>query len=457
MSNTQKENQLTKGKKLGILDYVALYKMSMRSYFWRVDGRHAMASLRTRNLIDLLVWFYSVALSYGLPLMFMFGVIGFIQALLLTPFRWIIPAMNMGYATQPSAYFGIIFGSVFLFLICSPIVFNRNRMKYNLHFKDSAWWNNTGILPRQIIKDRGLYGEYIATMAAELNMKKFGLYGRVFNSVLIPKEDGNFNEADIICVNEAGIQVVEAKYRGGAFSGSLAGESWTQKIGQQIHEDVDNPLYQNNGHINCLINYLFAKLPNGSARTKASFILSYVNVALLTNMECDTSGLDDTFAPTQFFLGPAEGAKGYINLDIKEMYKRHFSKREVDEICAALEKISCYPHEYIQEQIRLRNQKREMQLYRYKYYYSVVRLESVTCDGGTEINDLICREDYDWKDHDWRNNDLTNKTCMFRYYMDVGDRLFKAFPNSRIKAQSAKTTNLDEIQAYYNRVLRGER
>lgn len=453
MSNTQKENQLTKGKKLGILDYVALYKMSMRSYFWRVDGRHAMASLRTSNLIDLLVWFYSVALSYGLPLMFVFGVIGFIQALLLTPLRWIIPAMNMSYATQPSAYFGIIFGSAFIFLICSPIVFNTKRMKYNLHFKDSAWWNNTGILPRQIIKDRGLYGEYIATMAAEENMKNFGLHGRVFNSVLVPKADGSFNEVDVICVNEAGIQVIEAKYRGGAFAGSLVGKKWTQKMGKQVNENMDNPLYQNNGHINCLINYLFDKLSNGSARTKAGFIFSYVNVALFTNMECDTSGLNDTFAPTQFFLGPAEGAKGYINLDIKEMYKRHFSPKEVGEICAALEEISGYSQEYIQEQIRMRSRIKEMNLYRYKSFYSVVRLESVTCDGGTEINDLICREDYDWRGCDWRDNDLTNKICVFRYYMDPEDQMFKAIPNSRIMGQSKKTANFDELFAYYNRIM----
>ncbi len=453
MSNTQKENQLTKGKKLGIMDYVALYKMSMRSYFWRVDGRHAMASFRTYNIFDQAIWFMSIMICYGLPLIFAFGLVSAVQGILLTPLRWIIPALRANHASNPSSYVGLIFSSITLMLMVSPIVFNKERLFYNLHFTRSAWWNNTGILPRQIVKDRGLYGEYIATMAAERNMEKFALYGRVFNSVLIPKADGNFNEADVICVNEAGIQVIEAKYRGGAFVGRLAGESWTQKIGQQIHEDVDNPLYQNNGHINCLINYLFDTLPNGSARTKAGFIFSYVNVALLTNMECDVSGLDYTFAPTQYFLGTAEGSKGYINRDIKEMYKRHFSKKEVDEICAALEKISGYSHAYIQDQIKLRQKKKDTKEYQYKYFYSVVRLESVTCDGGTEINDLICREDYDWRGCDWRDNDLTNKICVFRYYMDPQDQMFKAIPNSRIMGQSKKTENFDELFAYYNRII----
>ena len=453
MSNTQKENQLTKGKKLGIMDYVALYKMSMRSYFWRVDGRHAMASFRTYNTIDQAIWFMSIMICYGLPLIFAFGLVSAVQGILLTPLRWIIPALRANHVSNPSSYVGLIFSSITLMLMVSPIVFNKERLFYNLHFTRSAWWNNTGILPRQIIQDRGLYGEYIATMAAEQNMKKFGLYGRVFNSVLVPKEDGNFNEVDVICVNEAGIQVIEAKYRGGSFTGRLAAEKWTQKIGQQVHENITNPLYQNNGHINCLINYLFKELPNGSARTKASFFLSYVNVALMTNTECDGSGLDGTFAPTQFFLGPAEGANGYIKRDLKKIYKRSFSKKEVDEICAALEKISGYSYAYIQEQIDLRQKKIDAGVYDYKYFYSVVRLESVTCDGGTEINDLICREEYDWEGYDWRDNDPTNKVCMFRYYMDPNDLMFKAFPNSRMKAQSAKTTNLNEIQAYYNRIM----
>lgn len=338
-------------------------------------------------------------------------------------------------------------------LICSPIIFNKERLKYNLHFKKTAWWENTGITPRQIIKDRGLYGEYIATMAAELNMKKHGLYGRVFNNVVIPKEDGNFNEADVVCVNTAGIQVIEAKYRGGSFIGGLTSETWTQKIGNQVNEDMENPLYQNNGHVNCLINYLFDHMPNGSARTKASFVYSYVNVALLTNMECDTSMLDGTVTPASFFLGPAEGNQGYINLNLREMYKRTFSKNEVNEICEELEKISGYTHAYVQNLVQKRKQDRERGVYRYKYFYSVVRLESATSDGQTSLADFICREDYSWRNYDWNDNDLTNKTCMFRYYMDPSDQMWKAVPNSRMLAQSAKTTDFNEIQNYYNRIM----
>lgn len=447
MNNTQKENQLTKGKKLGITDYVALYKMSMRSYFWRVDNRQGMNTLNRRNEFTGAAWILSMLIGYGLPVMFIFGVISFVQALLLTPLRWIIPSMNMNLAMHPGSYIGIIFMSAFLFLICSPMVFNKERLNYNLHFAQSAWWHNTGIAPRQIIKDRGLYGEYISTMAAEQNMKKHGLYGRVFNSVIVPKADGNFNEVDLVCVNEAGIQVIEAKYRAGIFTSGLADSEWTQKLGGKNHP-MKNPLHQNNGHVNCLINHLFKMLPNGSARTKASFPYSYVNVSLLTNMDCDTSQLYDGVAPAQFFLGAAEGKNGYIDLDIQQMYKIRFSKKEVDEICAVLDQISGYSHAEIQRWVQQREQAFDDGKYRYDYWYSIVRLESVTADGSTEINDLVCEEAYSPKD---RNKDWKEKTCVFRYFMDPSDGMFKAIPNSRRMAQSGRTQDLQEILNYYNR------
>lgn len=452
MNGTNVNNKLTKGKKLNVFDYVALYKMSLRSFFWRVDGRQAMNAWNNRNMFSLAIWFFFAMISYGLPGIFIFSVISFLQALLLTPLRWIIPALNV---MHPGIFIGWMIMSGILMLIFSPAVLNKERLNYNLHFTDSAWWRNTGITPSQIIKDRGMYGEYIATMAAEENMKKYGLYGQVFNSVIIPKADGSFNEADVICVNEAGIQVIEAKYRGGAFIGGLTSESWTQKIGRQTNENVDNPLYQNNGHINCLINHLYRSLPEGRARMKAAFPYSYVNVSLLTNMECDLSQLDDSAAPAQFFLGPAEGNNGYIDLDIKSMYGRSFSKQEVDEICAELEKISGYTHAYIQNLVQQRKRDKDLGVYKYKYFYSLVCLESATSDGDTELNELICQEVYDWKHHDWADNNPAGKTCVFRYYMDPKDRMFKAIPDSRIQKQSARTRNLKEIQAYYSETRKG--
>lgn len=439
MYNTQTVTPIAREKKLSLSDYIALYKMSMRSYFWRVDGRQLMNAMNNGNEVTPVtvttpIWIISVLIGYGLPVMFVFSVVSFLQALLLMP-------LTRNPAMHPGSMVGMVLLSAFLFAICSPLVFHRERLHYNLHFTRSAWWRNTGIAPSRIIKDRGLYGEYIATMAAEQNMKKHGLYGRVFNSVIVPKADGNFNEIDLVCVNEAGIQVIEAKYRAGSFTGGLADSSWTQQLGSQTHT-MTNPLFQNNGHVNCLINHLFQRLPAGSARTKASFPYSYVNVALLTNTDCDTSRLYDGIAPAQFFLGAAEGKNGYISLNLQQMYKLRFSKKEVDEICAVLEQISGYSHGQIQRMVQQREQAFQQGAYRYARNYSVVRLESVTADGGTEINDLICLEEAEPE----------TQTIVFRSYMDPKDRMFKAIPNSRIKGQSKKTRNFAELLAYYNRL-----
>lgn len=422
-------------KKLKIKDYIALYKMSMRNYFWSIDSRQALNKMKG---VSIPVWFISVIIGYGLPIMFIWGIIGFVQALLLTPLRWISPTLGMVAAMQPGAHIGIIFMSAFLFLICSPMVFNKDRLRYNMNFKKSTWWHNTGISPSEIIKDQGLYGEYIATMVALQNMEKYKLYGKVFNNVVVPKDDGDFTELDVVCVNETGIHVIEAKARGGRLQGNLTDPKWKQFMGHQEH-NMDNPLYQNVGHINFLTEYLFKHLPDGSARTKAAFPYSYVNVGLLCLAECDTSGLSDVPAPSQFFLGPAEGSKGYQNLDVRKMYTVRFSRKEVDQICAALEAISTHTHEEVHRLVQQRQLAYDRNEYRYQTAYSLVRLESVTADGDIEVNDLICKE------HGG-----------YRTYLDTSDNLFKAIPNSRIIGQSKKTQDLNELLTYYAQ-MRGVR
>lgn len=432
----------SEGKKLGIFDYVALYKMSLRSFFWRADGRQGMRSLRNGGDVTGVLWLISLLISYGLPIMFLYGIISSVQALLMKPLALTNPILAASAGAQPGAYLGISAMSAFLFLLCSPALVNKDRLFYNLKFKKSAWWRNTGITPQEISKDKGLYGEYIATMAAELNMQKYGLHGRVFNSVLVPKKDGNFNEVDVICVNETGIHVIEAKAKAGKFLGGLTDQYWVQNIGSQTHK-MTNPLFQNAGHINALTEFLFDKLPNGSARTKASFPYSYINIVLMGTSDCDTSHLDGTVTPVQFFLGATEGSNGYRNLDLKKLYKTRLSKKEVDQICAVLETISGYSHGQIQAKIQRRQAEIDKNMYWYRNLYSIVRLESVTADGDTEINDLICKEES-------RPN---SDEVMFRTYMDPKDGMFKAFPNSRIIGQSKKTHNLDQITAYYKQIM----
>jgi len=86
-------------------------------------------------------------------------------------------------------------------------------------------------------------------------------------SVMIPKEEGGYTEADVIHISEYGIFVIEAK-------------DWRAKVGGSFSEDylavyfenrdtvemTFNPVEQNRRHINALENFLYAKasisLPN---------------------------------------------------------------------------------------------------------------------------------------------------------------------------------------------------
>ena len=196
---------------LGLADFAALYQMSMRSFFWKIDGRQGLKQLgkeSENSAIAMAFYFMALIIAYG-PMVCLIGGV-------LTLHFYMIP-----------------FSLIYMVLL-SPVVFNFPRLKYNLKFTQSAWWQNTGVRPSQIKKDRGLYGEYIATMAAEQSLANSQVFGRVFNNVVVPKKDGDFNEIDVLSVNECGVHVIEAKARGGVFYGSLIGETWKQEIGGQV-------------------------------------------------------------------------------------------------------------------------------------------------------------------------------------------------------------------------------
>lgn len=389
----QKESTPEKQPKLGVMDFAALYQMSMRSFFWKIDGRQGMKTLgRESDGSALLTAFYFMALliAYG-PLVVIIGGI-------LTLKFYMVPM-----------------GVLYLVLL-SPVVFNLPRLKYNLAYTKSAWWRNTGLRPSQVKKDRGLYGEYIATMAAEQCLKNNGLSGQVFNNVIVPKKDGDFNEIDLISVNECGIHVIEAKARGGVLQGSLVGERWSQQIGGQIY-DMQNPVVQNQNHINYLQEYLMETMPQGSARLKATFPLNAVNVVLFAQVEISDQ-LNRAMGPKEAFFGMAEGKDGYQHCNLRQVYRERFTKEEMAAVIAAIEKIS----RYSQQQLEQMKQQREAQNQRGEFRHAVrfypVQLESPTLDGGLEVNRFICRE-----------------AGGYRTYQDPEDSLFKAVPAGRILAQ----------------------
>ncbi len=390
---------------LGLADFAALYQMSMRSFFWKIDGRQGLKQLgkeSENSAIAMAFYFMALIIAYG-PMVCLIGGV-------LTLHFYMIP-----------------FSLIYMVLL-SPVVFNFPRLKYNLKFTQSAWWQNTGVRPSQIKKDRGLYGEYIATMAAEQSLANSQVFGRVFNNVVVPKKDGDFNEIDVLSVNECGVHVIEAKARGGVFYGSLIGETWKQEIGGQVFE-LQNPVVQNQNHINYLQEYLAEALPQGGARLKATFPLNAVNVVLFAQVEIEDR-LNRAIGPKEAFFGMAEGREGYQNRNLREIFKTRFTKEETAAIAAAIEKIAQHSQQELERLMQERAAKNRQGQFRHPTTYYPVRLESPTLDGEIEENDFICRE-----------------SGGYRTYLDPEDQLFKAVPAGQIVEQGQPCATLEEALA----------
>ena len=336
-------------KKLKFKDYFALYQLSLRDYFWRVDGRQTMNRIRGGDYMNA-AYLFGMFIAYGLPICVLFCGVNLIKSVLLAPLRLlgILPAVT---ASGLGSSFLL---ALFLFAVFSPVTLNFDRAKYNLRFKTSNWWKNTGITPSQIKRDKGLYGEYIATMATEKCLENSGIYGRVFNSVIIPTVGEDFNEIDLISVNEAGIHVIEAKAKGGSLRGDVSGHDWYHTIGSEEHI-MFNPILQNAGHIRTLSRYLRTALPGEAIDER-----DYINVVMFC-----LSGIEGHFnydnPPSEYFLGMADGEDGYRNTNILEVYGRRFTKEEVDRIADAIAALPTYTYEQIQEKVRQREARRNGQ------------------------------------------------------------------------------------------------
>ena len=164
---------------LTVADYIALFILSLRDCFWQIDGRQMSKKLLKSNNF--------IGLSGGI-MMYMIGYLGWLplcMMLVLTPFGCIASAIGHIFSLEIFAaikmllvgVFGTIFVAALIVLWYIPMVTDWDKLQYNLNFTKSAWWKNTGIRPSEIKKDKGIYGEYIATMAAEQCLKKNKVYG----------------------------------------------------------------------------------------------------------------------------------------------------------------------------------------------------------------------------------------------------------------------------------------
>ena len=76
------------------------------------------------------------------------------------------------------------------------------------------------------LEEKGLSGEtnVAAVVGAELQK---GLYGHVFRSVYVPRDDGRTSEIDVILICVKGIFVIESKNFAGYVFGNENNRNWT--------------------------------------------------------------------------------------------------------------------------------------------------------------------------------------------------------------------------------------
>lgn len=417
-------------KKLDLSDYISLWLLSLRGVFWRIDGRQASTKFARYGT-------WGIWISIILCLLGYFGWIPFLMYGVIYPILGIADCIKLIFTLHLLQavkelllyIFSFVFFTLAFRFIYIPICTDSVRFKYNLHFKDSAWWKNTGITPSEIRKDKskGLYGEYIATISAEQNLKTNNVTGYVFNNVIVPKRDGDFNEIDIVSVSvsEMGIHVIEAKARTGAFYGNYISPKWKQIMGQNTYE-MENPLIQNLTHINYLTEYLYENLPDCPLKKQPIFD-KMKNVALFT-----LTGIEDHLDQSKqlsmdFFIGMAED--GYRRQTFTE---RKLSKEEVKLIADLLKKISFYPREQYQQMIQERAIRQEKGEFSHPYKYYVTR-GVVPYDNN--VLDAICRDN-----------------GYYRTYYDRQDDTFKAYPEMTIQGRSKASEDFDEVYAYFNKM-----
>ena len=104
----------------------------------------------------------------------------------------------------------------------------------------------------KVIKDKGLYGEYLSFRVLE----SLPGYKKILSNVYITKENNQTTEIDLIMIHETGIYVIESKNFSGWIFGCNSDKFWTQTLNGKRKNKFYNPIWQNENHIKYLDKYL---------------------------------------------------------------------------------------------------------------------------------------------------------------------------------------------------------
>ena len=305
-------------EKLTFRDYIALMKMSMRGWIWRHEGDSFVQRLRNSEtaLAWAIIWYFILGFAIGGAFMIVRSVI---------------------------ALFFSIFTKASLVAV-ELCIFNPKKLIENFGFANSAWWNNTGVHPTEITEDPGLYGEYVATRLIEGQLKKSNIYGKIYNSLMVPMRNHDidtYSEADIVTVTEMGIHVFEVKNQRGVFSGHYNYKTWFKDNDYTADPPYGNPMKQNQNHINYIIEYLYPRLKEAGLLNNEVVLNDYfLNIVLFTDNRYTGVNLDFSDMPNGtgfFFSGGQEDTRFDIN---KAGTIAKPTRQQIDFICGLFDKLS---------------------------------------------------------------------------------------------------------------------
>lgn len=127
---------------------------------------------------------------------------------------------------------------IVIILLLEPIL---RRIKY----RKSDYYKKTKNTYKQVMREKGLYGEYLLSIYLnKLEGKK-----RILYNVYLEKEGGGTTEVDMILLHESGIYVIESKNYSGIITGKEEDRYWKQTLKNGETYSFYNPIRQNETHI----------------------------------------------------------------------------------------------------------------------------------------------------------------------------------------------------------------
>lgn len=416
-------------KKYSLMDYIALLRLSCRYYYWNIsDAGKGSVTLRrlgqfikaifTFNFVNFFFLFvaYTVVVdTIGLGLYYLvFGTI----TLPIMIFR--------GEILTP---IGLIAAGLALIALGLFVLLNPKRLKRSLRYKESAFFKNTGIMPKEVVKDKGLCGEYLATCVEEEAFKANNIEGQIFNSVIIPQHGGNFSEADVVSVSSMGINVIEVKALGGEIEGSETGDVWQQTLGKETYE-LRNPILQNNTHVNYLLAYLEESMKASGYKPGVALSHSTINSVLFLDNKVSLNINDFNELNLLYLYGTTHGYAD-IYKDFKRKNVINLYKNDIDYIAKEIKKLSSHSPSEIDAMMSNRQAAIDRGEYKYPsvYHIAYCEFDIVGREGG------IC---------------LIKEQNGYQFYFDPKDNWFKYVSTMRITRIEASYRSYDEAMRAFN-------